>query len=697
MPGFDNNDRQSEAILGYRAHALQAEVSSYNGFAFPPALSSGVTVVPEYDDSGRTLKYLTIAVSVSFIVTDTTIYAFDTANQSNSSKALGMEAVTKSLITRLSQPCQPLIFSAKGYGDFSVNTPGGIRDVDFGPKPQVIEMEPLGGSQAYRVEWLCVTRVPPCLRDSTGQLIQFNYSTSWGMDPAGFMIRTVEGSAEIPKTRTPNQAGVHSNNFVQFPYTEFQLIKNKILKAFPMSPGFRRQVFYGWRENRKVLTFKIEDTEIRSDSPFLPGISNIDLSQNMQSSLEDGAFLKWRVSYSADIEVVNSKTVGGISEAKKIAWVWIGKFLQEKRKLFEKVVLQNTNTINNPAPVPPNPAVGPLPPLTGNTGVDTMVQMYNLGSSMSELKGYNTGCMIYPVHISITDSIYGNFIGLTVSYVAIITSDLLGQACGLFDKVEIQGLNQDSWVRYAEATNVFTESIHTNEESEVIVDLCHPVSAPASQKKESSTSGSKKKTEPLLSASIPESEKSWEYYDNKFEFMDENFTVIGSRLHDRTEDTTDTVKPTQMEQYAAEMANVPFEVGGTPTPSSGDTADERKQVKAYSPNPPVCYVRMIGKASRFSGRINPPKLIGVGLGIGRDATTGKPMITDAAKGGALAHKYGGSNIRRWVEKTGLMDDKGKQVIRHHCVWNELYVLDRVPTSGQVNTTGIPHRFQQNFD
>jgi hypothetical protein len=121
MPGFDGNDRQSESPLGYRADVLQPAVSSYNGYVFPPALNSGVTVVPEYDDSGRTVKYLTIAVSVSFIVTDMHLYGYETANLSVSAKNSGMETVTKSLITRLSQPCQSLIFTARGYGDFVVN------------------------------------------------------------------------------------------------------------------------------------------------------------------------------------------------------------------------------------------------------------------------------------------------------------------------------------------------------------------------------------------------------------------------------------------------------------------------------------------------------------------------------------------------------------------------------------------------
>ena len=697
MAGFDGNDRQKEAVLGYRASVLQPEIASYNGFQFPPALESKITVVPEYDDSGRTTKYLTIALSVSFIVTDTTLYSYQTDRTLNrDSKNAGMELMTKSLITRLCQPCQPLYFSARGYGNFSVNTPGGIEDVDFGPKPQVVEIEPLGGSQAYRVEWLCVTRVPPCLRDKSGKLIQFNYTTNWNMDTAGFMTRTIDGSAEVPKTRDPYVGSVHASDQVKFPSEEYKLIKEKIWKAFPMSPGFRRSVSYGWSNNRKTLSFKIEDIEIRSDSPFLPGISDIELTQNMTSSLEDG-FRNWKVTYAANIEVVNSKTLGGVSEAKKIAWVWIGKFLQEKRKLFAKVVT-DVSFRNNTRPIPVTDGIDITDPVNlAAPGMNTLVQLYALqkGASMSD---NGEGAFILPLQISITDSIYSNSISVSVTYKAIVTSDLIGQAVGLFEKVKIPGLNSDTWVKFYESAKVFDTSLSTGEKTELIVDLCHPVSAPRGTEPTTNVT-EKYKPERILAITVPGEGRDWEYYKNVFVYLDSQQNVVSSRLHAETGATTDLFPEIEQKNGDIEQANAPFETRELLEAFVNANGEARKQVKVYSSTPPICYVMMIGYACRYNGRINPPSLIGVGEGITIDPQTGKGIITNAntGLGGSLAHKFGDGMLKRTMEKTGLTDDSGRPVVRHKAAWKQMYVLDRAPKSGQITTTGIPHRFEVNYD
>jgi hypothetical protein len=548
----------------------------------------------------------------------------------------------------------------------------------------------LGGSQAAKVVWLCVTRVPPCLKDAPGELIQFNYSTSWGIDNAGFMARTIEGSAEIPLNRSAQLGDRHASNRPTFPAYQLTQIKKKILKAFPREPGFRRQISYQIKNDRKHISFKIEDIEIRSGSPFLPGISDIEVNQNMSSSLEDGGFMNWKIVYSGTIEVVNAKAPSSISDAKKIAWVWLGKFLQSKRTLFE-------NTVTSSA-IPKNK---PVPPQNVNVGTETADAIYQYAYSWHpemEASGYNSGALIYPVHISITDSIYSNVIQFTIAYVALVTTDLLAKSVGLFEPVKLRGLASDSWVKFIDTTKSDDESIETYEEGEVIVDLCHSLTTPSGKTEPATSRTENFKGEPILGVTAPTKGKDWIDYQCAFNFIQDHQNVMSAKLHDDTTATQDFFTTAQMQAINAEMENFPFTGTFTIPGAENDPEAQEARIenKVYSPNPSICYVEVKGYAVRFNGRINPPVLVGVGKGIAIDPQTGKGYIQDPDFGGALAHQYGEDKVSRKIERTGLRDESGREVVKHYCSWTRMYVLDRKPITGNLLTTGLPHRFKQDL-
>lgn len=686
MPGFGPNDPMTERAIGYRASLMQSGVKSYNGYNFPPCLNSQITVVPEYDDSSRTTKYLTIAISLEFIMTDSAVTAEGNASYSRNQKNAGIHVEVNSLLKRLNQPCQELIFTANGFGDFIVNGSAGVTDVDFGPKPQVIEYEMLGGSQAAKVTWLCITRVPPCMREAPGELIQFNYSTSWGIDNAGFMSRTIEGSAEIPLTRQSGAGNQHASSSMDFPVYKLNLIKKKILAAWPRLPWYRRQISFRIKENRKQISFKIEDVEIRSASPFLPGISDIDLNQNLSSSLEDGGFKSWKLVYSGTIEVVNSKTSGGIPEAKKVAWLWLGKILDEKRKQFESTV--QGQLIDRKKPVP---AVQAGQDATAQAST-MLANEYTYVPSL-EADNYNGGAIIYPVHISINDSIYGNVIQFTFGYVALVTTDLLGKAVGLFEAVSPKGLAKDSWVKFIAETKSDDASATVYEKNELIVDLCHSLSTSNGEIEEAHNVTETATNKSLMAVTAPERGKDWEDYKCTFRFVQDHQNVISTKLHGDVTATQDAYTSEQMQAINEEMKNFPF-TGTFSIPSSGsspEAVEARIETKVYSPNPSLCYVEMIGWACRFNNAINPPNLIGVGQGLGLDEN-GKGKVIRPELGGSLAHQYGVDDIKRSVQKTGLRDKQGNEVYRYYCSWKRKYILDRKPANGQVLTTGLPHRF-----
>jgi len=75
---YGPNDPQYSNSVGYRSASVAnvgagtgADVSevSYNGFIFPPTHNSSISVIQEYDDHRRTVKFLTIALTVNAVIT----------------------------------------------------------------------------------------------------------------------------------------------------------------------------------------------------------------------------------------------------------------------------------------------------------------------------------------------------------------------------------------------------------------------------------------------------------------------------------------------------------------------------------------------------------------------------------------------------------------------------------------------------
>lgn len=694
MAGFDALDPETEKALGYRSRVLMNSTSvvSYNGYKFPPALHSSVTVVPEYNEAGTSVKYLTVALSIEFVSTNEAYTDLEFHSLSQQDQKTETHTSQVSLRDRLTQPCQSLEFSASGYGNFVVNTPSSVynlTDVDYGPKPQVVEWEPLGGARAARIQWLCVTRIPPH-KHSNGSFVQLDYSVQWGIDNAGFMIRSIEGFIEIPLTRTPNQTNIHASNSLIFAEHKFNLLRDHILKAFPELWGFKRQYFYRIKNNRKIITFRVEDTEIRSDSPFFPGISNVQVSENVLSSLDEGggAFRKWRITYSGSIEVVKSKKNSvSVFDNKKLAWVWLTKMLQERRKQFQGIVEDRAavqKTVSNMVPL--IKTMEELDSFTANT-FDEYTPVF----------GTNVECVIYPVLVSITDEIYDNIILFTISYAAVITSDLIIQSSGLFQPLKTDQLDKSTHVKYIQDTNAHDPSVQPYQSQEYIIDMCSPVIVSQETTQSSAVPTLRDKRNSLFAVTQPENGRDWLYYDIDFYYLDKSQNVIGTSLHNRPEEVAELF-PIQSNTQTIddEMKNNPFRNKDI-VDSVSNPDNYKEEVKVYSPTPNVCFIRMTGNAARFNGSITPPVLVGVGEGITLNAS-GKGVILPANEhlGGALAKKYGQDIVKRKTTRTGLTDQRGKPINKVECYWVKTYILDRPPRSGKAFTTGIPQRFENDF-
>lgn len=689
MPGFSRDaDELRASNIGYRSEQLYGDiaVTSYNGFVFPPALNNKVQVQVEYDETNRTVKYLTCTLEVSFILTDPSNSILST-NDDLEHIAADMDVTIQSVLKRLTSPCQKLIFKAQGFGEFEVNgqAPNTVKDVDFGPKPQVVEWEPLGGGQAARVTWICVTKIPHCTRTPTGELLQFGYEYSVDWDTSGFIIRNITGFAEWPLTRDAYDGDIHAKSTTVGAADRHKRITEILLKLWPHHKDFQRTVHLEWSNNFKECKFTINEVELHTRSMFPPGVSNIRLSQNVVSSLGEngGNFLRWRLTYTGSIEATKAVKTESVHDAKKLAWFWLGKILQKKRQDFMTSILNAANrgsSILKDLGVSVNKD-GDQPIISGSE------EYQALESIIPELQ-----TLIYPIYVSITDNMYGNEIDFTVAYMITCTTDLLQRSLGLFDPVKADGLKRDSWVQYKIAVkgDGLNDIFETG--PNVIVDLCHPLSSnEPSPGEQADPPEKKRKSEPITAVSeIDKSKGTWESYENKVSIHEIPSTVIGSKLQPESGNTVE-----QLFLNGQDLTNKPVQTGAT-----GDEqyVREDKKLSTYSPTPSKVLVRMRGYASRFGGPINAPVLLGVGSNIGYDPNTGKAFLNYTGGDtpvGALAHKYGEHQVHRKAEVTGLTSN-GVQVVRHICAWDKWYILDSIPNNGLVYTNGIPTRFQTTF-
>lgn len=186
---------------------------AYNGCLFSPLFRSSVSGVAIKDNANRTIKYMEYTITVDGYVT----------------LPEGADSINATMITLrqlLTQQGGKLQYIGRGC-DIIVNTDreqatnaafrrSVYTDAVWGPVPQLLEFQPLGGGLSAKIVWECKVCVPEVTstsphnnRHNVGQsripLLQFNYETIVSYNEDGYSTLRVRGTAEIPITRTPSQ------------------------------------------------------------------------------------------------------------------------------------------------------------------------------------------------------------------------------------------------------------------------------------------------------------------------------------------------------------------------------------------------------------------------------------------------------------------------------------------------------------
>jgi hypothetical protein len=248
----------------------------YNGFRFDGASSVTISGEPVYDDAGRTVVYHRYRIRVQSTVADG-------------------EATDNQMIdvrSRLTKAGEALRVTGKGFGTLEVNSGNNCNDVAFGPKPRVIDWQPIGSLRACEVVWECETCIAYCYTPVQAEgIIAFNYRVDYTLDYRGVTTRTISGYLEIAMSRQG----------AQIPDTADQY---RALIAPVIPDRFQRtnQTFNLSLDKRR-LDYSITDTEVYSWQALPPGVVRASGRHSVNWSRRGGGACRLRNRLTLEVEL----------------------------------------------------------------------------------------------------------------------------------------------------------------------------------------------------------------------------------------------------------------------------------------------------------------------------------------------------------------------------------------------------------
>ena len=280
---------------------------SYNGYTFDGASTVTARSTFVKDDAGRTVIGHEISLTVTATIT--------AGGNATDASLLNIRAL-------LSKQGAELKFINRGFGtDIWVNRigGGGLRDMRWGPIPEILEWESIGSSQACEIVWTVKTFIPVC--DTYGQhvtkgLMALNYEASFQIS-RGFTTRTISGYLEIAQTRTPGFGPAGGRGVPDCA----DLYRDLVRADAPL--GFTREHSYDTSANKSRLDFTITDKEIESKNPWPAGVANISAKHRANWSRGGQGAARIRNTISADIELTP-----GVPATQ--AWLIFGSILSQR-------------------------------------------------------------------------------------------------------------------------------------------------------------------------------------------------------------------------------------------------------------------------------------------------------------------------------------------------------------------------------
>lgn len=251
---------------------------SYNGIAFSSDTETiNFSARQQWDAAMRTVIYTVYNITIKGRIID----------PSGGSTDVLMTVARQ----KLNQPGGQFQYTNRGFGAFTVNVPGGPKDVVWGPKPHTWRFKPTSNIVA-EITWSVEIAIPEHCSNVLFEkaLMEFNFRVDTQITD-GYTNRTVTGHLRIPQTRRfAGDTALHDS------------ADNYFEKVVPSVPNeFRRRVISRTLSYDKCrLDFSFVDEEMAS--PLPAGVMHATGEHSLSSAVKGLRLFTGTVSASYELQ-----------------------------------------------------------------------------------------------------------------------------------------------------------------------------------------------------------------------------------------------------------------------------------------------------------------------------------------------------------------------------------------------------------
>ena len=282
---------------------------SYNGFVFPTETHTvGALVLPQLDEAKRTVIYNKITLTIKTMLRSTSLDA-----------ALSAAAI------KLTHPGMAFSYSGRGSLPLSVNI-NKAEDVLWGPIPELVEMQPLGGGNACWLTWRVSMHVPLCSGARYTGPMEFNFRLGYAVAPNGNTRRVYSGHLVVANNRSGDGRDVRETADVY---------RDDINPA--LLPGFRRTPGeFDLSLDKSRLDFSIVDEQMGANIPP-PNAFDVQADHTLASDPRSH-MITWNGTLNATYELAKNGQAS-VSDARLHFFTMLKDRLEETRVVTGAVVV----------------------------------------------------------------------------------------------------------------------------------------------------------------------------------------------------------------------------------------------------------------------------------------------------------------------------------------------------------------------
>ena len=421
-------------------------------------------------------------------------------NETHTGPVDNVEEEVQRLRSILSTPGHQLKLHPIGLGELgTINVDD--MDVKGGPFPQDVTVESVASNNAILIRWTVMFRTQPeCSSSPLSTLLQYNVEQDMNVDDDGNMEFTVNITYQASEPITNPQTYIDISN----------ILVRRASKSFQ---GMTKKKRTSLSRDQRIMSVRVVYKEIESDSAFVPYTSNIEMTDEIDSTLAMG-FYKWNRNISGTIRLPPRIH-------KAYAWYVFLLIIRERfrnLRLYGKIaaVLDNTRP--------------------GSQPVDNDVQETN---------------WYFPIRMKLSNPIYSRQMKFDFTYAVVTDLNSLQYSTGIFNRVNADESNTSQvstqWKAWQDArnTNLNGRFNYTLSGTPIVYDQCtggysdHQVGS-------NSLLGLEIESEGTSTSSPPEDEEdardplrlgvdprySWIKYDNDFEIEEDTNSLPVSYLEE---------------------------------------------------------------------------------------------------------------------------------------------------------------------